>query len=88
MVNDLGVPAYQGYLNNTSVTMGEVMKMNGYNTYMSGKWHSGNRPETLPRKRGFDRYFGLIDGAGSYFERIPYRTNQQAPRLMLDRVLV
>ncbi|MDP3434239.1 MAG: arylsulfatase [Bacteroidota bacterium] len=84
MVNDLGVPAYQGYLNTTSVTMGEVMKMNGYNTYMSGKWHVGNRPETLPRKRGFDRYFGLIDGAGSYFERIPYRTNQQAPRMMLD----
>lgn len=84
MVNDLGYPSYQGYLNTTSVTLGEVLKMNGYNTYMSGKWHVGNRPETLPRKRGFDRYFGLIDGAGSYFERIPYRPNQQAPRLMLD----
>lgn len=84
MVNDLGYPSYQGCLNTTSVTLGEVLKMNGYNTYMSGKWHVGNRPETLPRKRGFDRYFGLIDGAGSYFERIPYRPNQQAPRLMLD----
>lgn len=84
MVNDLGHPSYQGYLNTTSVTLGEVLKMNGYNTYMSGKWHVGNRPETLPRKRGFDRYFGLVDGAGSYFERIPYRINQQAPRLMLD----
>ena len=84
MVGDLGYPSYQGYLNTTSVTLGEVLKMNGYNTYMSGKWHVGSRPETLPRKRGFDRYFGLIDGAGSYFERIPYRINQQAPRLMLD----
>ena len=84
MVGDLGHPSYQGYLNTTSVTLGEVLKMNGYNTYMSGKWHVGNRSETLPRKRGFDRYFGLIDGAGSYFERIPYRPNQQAPRLMLD----
>jgi arylsulfatase A-like enzyme len=84
MVNDLGLPSYQGYLNTTSVTLAEVLKMNGYNTYMSGKWHVGNRPETLPRKRGFDRYFGLIDGAGSYFERIPYRINQKAPRWMLD----
>jgi arylsulfatase len=84
MVTDLGAPAYQGYLNTTSVTLAEVLKMNGYNTYMSGKWHVGNHPETLPRKRGFDRYFGLIDGGGSYFERIPYRTNQKAPRWMLD----
>jgi arylsulfatase len=34
-------------------------------------------------RRGFDKYFGLIDGAGSYFERRPYRINQQAPRWML-----
>lgn len=84
MVGDLGYPSYQGYLNTSSVTLAEALKMNGYNTYMSGKWHVGNRPETLPRKRGFDRYFGLIDGAGSYFERIPYRNNQKAPQLMLD----
>ena len=84
MVNDKGVPAYQGYLNTSSVTLAEVMKLNGYNTYMSGKWHVGNRTETLPRQRGFDRYFGLIDGASSYFESIPYRTNQKATRLMFD----
>jgi len=50
------------------------------------KWQVGNRPVTLPRKRGFDRYFGLIDGAGSYFERDPYRTNQKASLGMLDNV--
>ena len=84
MVGDSGIPSYQGYLNISSVTLAEALKINGYNTYMSGKWHVGNRPETLPRKRGFDRYFGLIDGAGSYFQRIPYRTNQVAPRMMFD----
>jgi arylsulfatase A-like enzyme len=86
MVNNLGYPSYQGYLNNQCVTLGEALKLNGYNTYMSGKWHVGNRPETLPRKRGFDRYFGLIDGAGSYFERIAYRANSPAPRWMSDDV--
>jgi arylsulfatase A-like enzyme len=84
MVNDLGYPSYQGYLNTQCVTLGEALKLNGYNTYMSGKWHVGGRDETLPRHRGFDRYFGLIDGAGSYFERISYRKNQPAPRWMID----
>jgi len=83
MVSDLGIPSYQGYLNRQCVTLAEVLKTNGYNTYMSGKWHVGNRPEVLPLERGFDRYFGLIDGAGSYFQRIAYRINEQPPRWML-----
>jgi arylsulfatase A-like enzyme len=84
MVNDLGNPSYQGYINTQCVTLAEALKSGGYHTYMSGKWHVGSRDETLPRQRGFDRYFGLIDGATSYFERIPYRTNQVAPRMMFD----
>jgi arylsulfatase A-like enzyme len=84
MVGNSGYPSYQGYLNSRCITLGEALKASGYNTYMSGKWHVGNKPETLPRVRGFDHFFGLIDGAGSYFERIPYRTNQPAPRMMLD----
>ena len=84
MVSDLGYPSYQGYLNNRCATLAEALKLNGYNTYMSGKWHVGAKPEVHPLKRGFDRYFGLIDGGGSYFQRISYRNNQQAPRWMLD----
>jgi len=84
MVGDLGYPSYQGYLNTKCVTLAEALKFNGYNTYMSGKWHVGGRPEVHPLKRGFNRYFGLIDGAGSYFERRAYRINQQPPRWMLD----
>jgi len=34
-----GNPAYQGYLNNQSMTIAEVLKGAGYSTYMSGKWH-------------------------------------------------
>lgn len=84
MVNDLGYPSYQGYLNNSSITLAEALKLNGYNTYMSGKWHVGSRTEALPRQRGFDRFFGLVDGAGSYFRREPYRINQNAPHWMID----
>jgi len=86
MVSDLGYPSYQGYLNDHCVTLAEALKASGYNTYMSGKWHVGGRPEVHPLKRGFERYFGLIDGAGSYFERRAYRVNQQPPRWMLDSI--
>jgi len=59
---------YQGYLNDRCVTIAEVLKDAGYRTYMSGKWHVGEAPEHWPKKRGFDRYFGLISGASSYWE--------------------
>ena len=61
---------YQGYLNKECVTIAEVLQQSGYKTYMSGKWHVGEREEHWPRKRGFDRYFGLISGASSYYEII------------------
>ena len=61
---------YQGFLNDSSVTVAEVLRQAGYATYMAGKWHVGEKPEHWPLQRGFDRYFGLISGASSYFEII------------------
>lgn len=63
-----GEGPYQGYLNDRCVTMAEVLKRTGYRTYMSGKWHVGEAPEHWPRKRGFDRYFGIVSGGSSYWE--------------------
>lgn len=61
---------YQGFLNNNCVTLAEVLKNAGYSTYMTGKWHVGEKPQYWPRKRGFENYFGLISGASSYYELI------------------
>lgn len=77
MVNDRGHPSYQGYLNQSCVTIAEALKEGGYTTLMAGKWHVGEKPEHWPRQRGFDRYFGLINGASSYFDLRPYRPNQK-----------
>ncbi len=74
MVEDRGLPAYQGYLNRRCVTLAEVLKPAGYTTLMSGKWHVGERRPHWPCDRGFDRYFGLISGASSYFRLDPGRT--------------
>jgi len=81
MGQNLGYPAYQGYLNQTSVTIAEVMGQSGYRTLMSGKWHVGgsydarNRDQwnpgdethPMPTQRGFDKYFGLLEAADSFW---------------------
>lgn len=68
---DLGLPAYQGYLNKQSLTLGEVLKNGGYSTYVVGKWHVGNEPDKWPLKRGFDKFFGFIDGGLSFWDSKP-----------------
>ena len=59
---------YQGFLNPQAVTIAEALGEAGYGVYMSGKWHVGEAPEYWPTKNGFERYFGLISGASSYYE--------------------
>lgn len=68
--------AYAGELSKRAVTIAEALKPAGYATYMSGKWHvtQKTRPEgktdkhNWPRQRGFDRFYGTIHGAGSFFD--------------------
>ncbi|NIG57497.1 arylsulfatase [Chitinophaga sp. Cy-1792] len=64
---NLGLPAYQGYLNKESLTLAEVLRNGGYTTLMAGKWHVGNDSTAWPNQRGFDQYFGLIGGAANYY---------------------
>ncbi len=68
MVADRGYPAYQGYLNDRCVTIAEALKLAGYRTLMSGKWHVGERRPHWPTDRGFDRFFGLVSGGANYFD--------------------
>jgi arylsulfatase len=67
MVQDLGRPSYQGYLNDRCVTIAEALRPAGYRTLMAGKWHVGEERPHWPTDRGFQRYFGLISGASNYF---------------------
>ena len=74
MVNDRGTPAFKGDLSNQAVTIAEALKGAGYSTYMSGKWHVTpyviDNPDkhNWPRQRGFDKFFGMISGAGSLYD--------------------
>ncbi|UAY56895.1 arylsulfatase [Arachidicoccus terrestris] len=84
VVADMGRPAYQGNLNNTSVTIAEVLKAAGYDTYMTGKWHltnerkiEGNVIDNWPKQRGFNHYFGIIPGGANYFTPTIYSDNKR-----------
>ena len=67
MVGNLGYPGYEGYLNQQCVTIAEALKRGGYRTYMTGKWHLGEEEFSRPITRGFDKFYGTLNGAGSYF---------------------
>ena len=41
------------------ITIADMLKQKDYATCMIGKWHIGDKPETLPTAQGFDTYFGL-----------------------------
>ncbi len=76
MMEDRGVDGYRGDLNRQCVTIAEVLKSADYRTYMSGKWHvtkmikpqSDTDKHNWPLQRGFDRFYGTIHGAGSFFD--------------------
>ncbi len=78
---NLGTPAYQGFLRNDSATIAEVLRASGYRTCMAGKWHVagdfearnvdtwrvGDVDHPTPRQRGFDRFYGILDGVTNFF---------------------
>lgn len=78
---NLGSPAYQGFLRNDSATIAEVLRASGCRACMSGKWHVagdfmarevdswrvGDIDHPTPRQRGFDRFYGIVDGVTNFF---------------------
>ncbi len=57
------------------VTIAEALRGAGYRTYMSGKWHLGETPV----ERGFERYYGLLDGCCNFFNPGGQRPGEPKP---------
>ncbi len=77
-----GEPSYQGYLNNSCVTIAEVLKDAGYRTGISGKWHCGSDPardeEGHPQlQRGFEQLF-WFEGGNGYFNHSRFFIDDKA----------
>jgi len=78
--NQKGMPGYEGYLNDNVVTIPQLLKDNGYHTYMTGKWHLAygisdptNNWEKWskydPHARGFEETF-TVEIPGSHFTNL------------------
>ncbi len=75
------IEGYQGWLTDNSATIAELLKLKGYRTYMSGKWHIGDVPSSTPAVRGFDRSFAFLNGATSYYNINPDRDSSWIERV-------
>lgn len=58
---------FGGLLKTNMVTFGEVLKGAGYQTVLTGKWHLGRGDTTHPYRRGFEEFYGLLDGCCNFF---------------------
>ena len=74
MMDDKKKPGYRGDLSGTTKTIAEVLKPAGYRCYAAGKWHvtphaqAAGPKHNWPLHRGFDRFYGTIHGAGSFYD--------------------
>ncbi|MFO1161295.1 MAG: arylsulfatase [Reyranellaceae bacterium] len=57
------VPGDENFLRKETPTIAEYFKKNGYQTYFSGKWHLGDKPEAYPIEHGFDE----MKAFGAYY---------------------
>ncbi|MEZ6093472.1 MAG: arylsulfatase [Pirellulaceae bacterium] len=76
MMDDQGEQGYRGNLNDSCVTIAEVLRPAGYGTYQVGKWHvtrfvnpqNDSEKANWPTHRGFDDCYSLINGASSMWD--------------------
>lgn len=59
-----GVPA-------ETAMISERLKTAGYVTAAVGKWHIGYQPDTIPTGKGFDTFYGTLEGAMAYTADAP-----------------
>ena len=56
----------------TTPTVATMLKEQGYQTYMAGKWHLGLADGHRPGHHGFDRWYGHLAGCIDYYSHIFY----------------
>ena len=61
------------------ITLGDALGAEGYATAAFGKWHLGDRRESLPLQHGFDHYYGLRDGCCNYWNPGEKREDEPEP---------
>ncbi|MGH8617359.1 MAG: arylsulfatase [Burkholderiales bacterium] len=73
--NHPGFPGYSGDIPLDAATLAETLRERGYATQMVGKWHNtlvgqsnpASAKHTWPAQRGFESFYGFMEGETSYF---------------------
>ena len=53
-------PTSNSGINSNEYTLAEMLKDNGYETGIFGKWHLGSKKEFFPTNHGFDEFYGIL----------------------------
>ncbi len=80
---DTGFPNMRGAIPRSTATLAEILREQGFGTYMVGKWHLAPMHETgpagpfhnWPLAKGFDHFYGFLQG----------ETDQYRPELVHDQ---
>jgi arylsulfatase A-like enzyme len=82
---DTGFPNSRGSIRSDVPLLPQILREHGYGTYLVGKWHLAPLHEITPAgpyqnwplARGFDRYYGFLDGCTDQYEPELYEDNHQ-----------
>ena len=53
-------PTSDSGISHNEYTLAEMLKDNGYETGIFGKWHLGSKKEFFPTNHGFDEFYGIL----------------------------
>ncbi len=78
-----GFPHQLGHISNAAATLPEVLGSEGYATFCAGKWHLASTQDISaagpfdqwPLGRGFDRFYGFLEGETDQFHPELVRDN-------------
>ncbi len=78
--HECNIPPEDSGMDPSEITIADALRTAGYRTYMIGKWHVGNRSAYHPNTRGFDDFFGFLEGGRDYFpnEKLDCPTSYKA----------
>ena len=82
-----GYPGYNSFLPKSAASIAEVLRLNGYSTYCTGKWHLTPTAETTaagpfdhwPLGLGFERFYGFLPGETDQWHPILTADNHRIP---------
>ena len=82
-----GFPGYDSFLPKTAASIAEVLRLNGYSTYCTGKWHLTPTAEATaagpfdrwPLGLGFERFYGFLPGETDQWHPILTSDNHRIP---------